>query len=346
MPFRLGVVGLGLGRAHAETILKYPADWTLAAVCEVLPERLNAFIQAHPEVRGFTDYEAFLADGDVDGVILPLPHDLHTPYAIQALQAGKHVIVEKPMARNAEECRMMNAAAAAAGKTLMVAQNWRYTPWVRAIKQVVDSGELGPIRVVRTEWAQNAKGDQRPGNWLLDGTRAGGGPVISLIVHNLDFLRYVFGEPRTVYAYCLQSDPELFNGAEAWGMAQFQFESGAIGHAFTSYVAFAPVDAGALWAYGDHGTICPAPGGGFQICSATRRPGKPGTEGGGYVPLPITDNTSLPTNHPMTNELLHFMECAQTGREPLSSGVDNIKTIHFIDAIYESARTGRVVTIS
>lgn len=346
MPFRLGVVGLGLGRAHAETILKRTTEWTLAAVCDALPERLNAFIQAHPAVRGFTDYEAFLSDEGIDGVVLALPHDLHAPCAIRALHAGKPVLVEKPMARNAAECQAMNDTARASGKTLMVAQNWRYTPWVRAVKQVVDSGELGPIRVVRTEWTQNAKGDQRPGNWLLDGTRAGGGPVISLIVHNLDFLRYVFGEPRTVHAYCLHSDPEFFNGAESWSMAQFQFESGAIGHAFTSYVAFAPVDAGALWAYGDDGTICPAPGGGFQVCSTTHRPGQPGTKGGGYVPLPVVDHAGLPTDHPMTNELLHFVECAMTGQEPVSSGFDNIRTIRFIDAIYESARTGRVVDLT
>ena len=170
--FKLGVVGLGMGGGHAGSILGHPAEWKLTAVCDVLEERLKGFTNAHTEVQGFTDYTEFLDKAELDGVILALPHDLHAPMANQAMEAGKHVIGEKPMGRNVKECEQMNAVAKKTGKILMVAQNWRYTPWVRAVKQVVDSGELGPLRAVRSDWLQNAVGDKRPGNWLLNGERA------------------------------------------------------------------------------------------------------------------------------------------------------------------------------
>lgn len=334
--FKFGVVGLGLGAGHAAGIMGYPADWKLTAICEVLEDRLKAFTNAHSDVAGFLDYTKFLEEAEFDGVVLALPHDLHEPMAIQAMEAGKHVIVEKPMARNAEECQRMNDAAKRTGKTLMVAQNWRYTPWVRAVKQIVDSDELGPLRAVRTDWLQNAVGDQRPGNWLLNGERAGGGPIVSLMVHNLDFLRYILGEPKTVHAYCLTGHPEFLNNAENWGMAQFQFENGVIGQMFTSYSAFSPIDAGPLWLYGEEGTIHMH--GGLQISSQKRKDG--------YQPLEIKDNCGLPTENPSMNELLHFVECAQSGKEPLSSGYDNINTMRFIDGMYESSRTGKMVVIN
>lgn len=339
--FRLGVVGLGLGRQHAASILGYPAEWHLSAVCDALDERRRRFADEHPAVQGFAAYARFLADAPLDGVVLAVPHDLHAPMTIQALEAGKPVLIEKPMARTVEECRAMNTAARRAGRILMVAQNWRYTPWVRVVKQVVDRGGLGPLRAVRTEWLQRAVGDTRPGNWLLDGQRAGGGPFISLMVHNLDCLRYLLGEPARVYASCHVGHPAFANEAEDWGMAQVEFASGVIGQAFTSYAAFSPVDAGPLWLYGEEGTVYVrdiAATAGVQISTVARGPA--------YHHLSIDGNAGLPTENPSVNELLHFVGCAQHGKEPLSGGHDNIRTINFIEAIYQSARTGQPVSVA
>lgn len=334
--FKLGVAGLGLGFHHAENILSYPTDWSLAAVCDPLHDRVRRFTHAHPQVEGFTDYRHFLDRAALDGVIIAVPHDLHAPLTIQALEAGKHVLIEKPMARTVDECRTMNQAATKAGRTLMVGQNWRYTPWVRAVKNVIDAGDLGLLRTVRTDWLQNIIGDTRPGNWLSDGQRAGGGPVISLIVHNLDCIRYLLGEPKTVHALSLTDHPAFTHHAENWAMIQFVLENGVIGQAFTGYSAFSPKDAGMLWVYGEEGTLYHTRDG-VRISSARR-----GTD---YDLLEIRDNAGLPTPTPSINEILHFVACARSGATPLSDGVDNLKTIRFIEAIYESARSGAVVAV-
>lgn len=332
--FRFGVAGLGLGAHHAARILGSPYDWTVTAVCDPLDERVARFSDANPGVQGYTDYARFLTDGEFDAVILATPHDLHAPMAIAAMEAGRHVLVEKPMARSVAECRDMNATAARTGKTLMVAQNWRYVPWVRAIKAALATEEIGPVRVVKTEWLQNAVGDPRPGNWLLDGIRAGGGPVVSLMVHNLDCLRFLLGEPRRVQAFCIRGHPGFTSNAESWGIAQFEFANGTIGQMFTSYSTYTPASI-PLALYGDQGTILA--GETVQISSTQR--------GEGFQTLDTSDTFGLPTTDAATNEFLHFVECCGNGVQPLTGGLDNVKTIAFIEAIYQSAASGQTVEL-
>ncbi len=224
----------------------------------------------------------------------------------------------------------------------MVAQNWRYTPWVRAAKAILERGDLGPLKVARTEWLQNITADtSRPGNWLLDGDRAGGGPVISLVVHNLDALRYLLGEPEEVHAFCLY-DPAMFkNGAESWSIAQFRFQSGVVGQMMSSYAACPSLDEGGrLSIHGERGTLS-ANGGlptanSLQVYTAVS---------GAWETPPLDSISSLPTPDPMTNEISHFVDCARTGSTPLSSGEDNIKTIRFVETIYESSRRGVALPI-
>jgi predicted dehydrogenase len=332
--FRFGVAGLGLGAHHAARILGLDYDWTVTAVCDPLADRVKRFTEAHPDVQGFTDYEQFLSGAEFDAVILATPHDLHAPMAIAALELGRHVLIEKPMARSVAECRAINAAAARAGRMVMVAQNWRYVPWVRAVKAVLEGGEIGTVRAIKTEWLQNAVGDPRPGNWLLDGERAGGGPIMSLMVHNLDCLRYLLGEPRRVQALVVRGHPAFANNAESWGVAQFELEGGAIGQMFTSYAVYTPASA-PLAIYGDTGTIlC---GETVQISSARR--------GEAFETVDVSDRAGLPTADAATNEFLHFVDCARRGVAPLSGGEDNVKTIRFIEALYESAASGRTVDI-
>ncbi|HET6487617.1 MAG TPA: Gfo/Idh/MocA family oxidoreductase [Spirochaetia bacterium] len=341
--FSFAVVGLGLGAEHARRILSRPLEWELAAVCEPLGDRRAAFTRAHPEVRAFASLDALLEASTPDGVVLAVPHHLHAPMAVQALRAGAHVLVEKPMARTTEECLRMNEAARQTGRTLMVAQNWRYTPWVRVAKAILDRGDLGAIRVVRTEWLQNITADtSRPGNWLLDGERAGGGPVISLVVHNLDALRYLLGEPVEVHAFCLHDEALFRNGAESWGIAQFRFQNGAVGQMMSSYAACPALDEGGrLSIHGERGTL--SANGGLPAANLLRVY----TAATGAWETPRLDSVpGLPTSDPMLNEISHFVDCARSGAPSLSGGEDNIRTIRFVQTIYESSRRGVALPIT
>ena len=322
--FTAGVAGLGIGAEYAHRLIGMSnMGIKLGAVCDNLDERLDAIKAEIPGLPCFTDFHDLVSCDFLDAVIIAVPHDLHAPMSIAAMEAGRHVLVEKPMARNSVECRAMIDCAGKTGKTLMVAQNWRYTPWVRKVRHLVRKGELGKIMAVTAEWLQDVTHDIRPGNWLLDGTRAGGGPLISLMVHPFDALRYIVGEPASASAICRHDHPAFKNNAEHWACGVFSFQDGTIGTMITSYSASPPQDCGEIRVYGEKGTIVGTDHG-IRFWDGGR---------GTWESIDLSDNCGLPTSDPMQNEILHFADCVRTGAEPLSSGTDNILSIRFIEAI-------------
>ncbi len=110
------------------------------------PQRAQAFARKHHIPRVFASYDELIADPDLDAVYIPLPNGLHAAWTIKALEAGKHVLCEKPFASNAEEAEQMAEAAERSGRVLMEAFHYRYHPLAARMKEIVTSGELGTIR--------------------------------------------------------------------------------------------------------------------------------------------------------------------------------------------------------
>jgi predicted dehydrogenase len=147
-------------------------------------------------IRKYSELDALLADPDIDLIDLCLPSYLHRDLAIRALEAGKHVLVEKPLALSVRDCDAMIAAAEQAGRLLMVAQVLRFWPEFAAIKDLLDGGEYGALlgahfkRVIsRPDWS----GD----NWFADPEKTGG-PIVDLHIHDTDFVHYLLGKPAAV----------------------------------------------------------------------------------------------------------------------------------------------------
>ena len=149
-----------------------------------------------PKVAIVRDYRELLARADIDAVEILLPHDLHMPVTIDAARAGKHVLVEKVMARNIDECDRMIEACEEAGITLTVAHDRRYHPDWMAFKRVVDSGILGEIYYWKLEHNQDVA--LPPGHWIRSRDALGGGAIISCLTHQLDALRWFAGEVESV----------------------------------------------------------------------------------------------------------------------------------------------------
>ncbi len=147
-------------------------------------------------IRTFHSFKEVLADPSIDAVDLCLPTALHEPYTIEALKAGKHVLVEKPMAIEEAACARMIAAAKHAGKTLMVAQVLRFFPAYDGLKQWVASNKSGAIRSGFFRRRTAAPGW---GPWLKDKGQSGGG-VFDLLIHDIDMALYLFGTPHSVSA--------------------------------------------------------------------------------------------------------------------------------------------------
>ena len=152
-PLRIGVLG-------AARIVKMAVVRTARAVQEVRvvalaardPARARAFAQRHGIPRVHDTYDALVRDPELDAVYIPLPNGLHAEWSIRALQAGKHVLCEKPLAANAEEARRMAKVAADSGRLLIEAFHYRYHPLLARMQEVVEGGELGTIRHLEAQF--------------------------------------------------------------------------------------------------------------------------------------------------------------------------------------------------
>jgi len=293
-----------------------------------------------------------LAEANIDAVDICTPHDLHAPLSIAAAQAGKHVLVEKPMATTLQDCYAMVQAADQTQVTLMVAQHQRYEPSYRGAHRLIQAGRLGKIYAARIDAMQNLRSFFPEGHWYYDGKRAGGGVVISVAIHGIDLMRYLIGEIILIRAVCKTVQTEFTNGAEDFACAMFEFENGAIGEMFATYSGFRMPWSESFTIFGNDGTIHSIPPSGIARGPASVAVRTSGTiikawndQFRDFVPVE-PDYEGLPSDDYGVNQLLHFAECCGTGREPITSGRDNLGTMKVIFGIYESARTGQPVELA
>ena len=197
---RVGVLGLGsIAQVVHVPILAQMSGVTIAAVCDaddVKARTIGGRIGARMMRR---DEEVYRAD-DIDGVVICTPNHLHEEQAIAALEAGKHVLVEKPLALTPEAAARVVAAAQASGRTLMVAMNNRYRPDTRALKPFADSGELGKIFLTRGAWLNQKMRVGRP-TWRHRLATAGGGALMDLGVQTLDLCLWTLGFPEAASVF-------------------------------------------------------------------------------------------------------------------------------------------------
>ncbi len=189
----LGVAVLGTGRigGHYIDIVKNTDGAEMKVVAEPREEQVADLKKQHPDVDFVADYMEALARDDVDVVIATLPHWLHHKAAIDAVNAGKHVFLEKPMALSVAECDQMLAATRARGKLLMTAHTQRYYPENIKMKEIVDSRELGEVVMVHDMWHKPLRPELRP-PWMLK-REMGGGMGFMDGTHLIDRLIWILG---------------------------------------------------------------------------------------------------------------------------------------------------------
>lgn len=186
---KIAVVGIGsIGARHLDAIAA-SQSCTLCGICDINEETVKLYAEKFG-VPYFTDYKQIPGNCDADAVILNLPHWLHCEAAEFFVESGLHVLVEKPMANNSEECRRMIEAQKRSGKYLAIAHPQRFIPANRKVKEVVQSGELGKLCSVTEFRSDNYFRDSRP-RWFLKKALSGGGVVMNFGAHSLDRLLYI-----------------------------------------------------------------------------------------------------------------------------------------------------------
>ena len=185
--------------------------------------RARAYAREFGGLDAFGSYAAALDDPRVRAAIVCTPHDRHLADVLLALGVGRHVLVEKPIARTLEEADCMIAAAARAGRVLMVAENFRFMPGFRHVRRLIDAGRLGAVR----ELHLIARGFRRHTGWRLEAP-AGGGALIDGGIHYVHALRWWGGEVRRVYALRPRQTLENMAGEDAVDVLA-ELEGGVVG---------------------------------------------------------------------------------------------------------------------
>jgi predicted dehydrogenase len=195
MTYNVAVIGLGMGQNHLRSYSAIP-DVQILATADIDEDRLKTCTATYNVPRPCTDYREVLAMPDIDAVSVCLPNFLHAPVTIEALQAGKHVLVEKPMAMSVQEAQAMIAEAARQGKTLAVSMNyrWDFNPDAHYLKQLITQGKLGEVYYIRSASLRRRTFLRGQKRWFTQKQRSGGGALIDMGPHMMDLSMWFAGD--------------------------------------------------------------------------------------------------------------------------------------------------------
>ncbi len=321
----VGLIGLGeIGQVHLEALRSAPGG-ELVAVCDLDRRLLDA---AGPGPRAYLEASELIADPRVDAVDVCLPHHLHAPVALAALAAGKHVLLEKPLARSTAECDEILAAATAAGRTVGVSHNQLLFEPHRRLAELIAAGELGKVRLLRAHLAIGGK----YGTWRARPELAGGGLLSDAGVHRVYVLRRLGGEVAAVSA---SMDAP---GEEDMLAVTFELESGALAVIDACYHAPAGVFDDRVEVTGTEGL---ARVGGCEAFFERFAHG-PQLElwrDGAWRPVNVEDGW----RESVVRSVQSFVAAVAEGCEPPVPGTEGRRVVELIEAAYASAREGRRV---
>jgi len=318
---------------HAKAA-KAQKDVRLAAVVEKYADKAAPFAQKFKIKDQYETIEQMLKAGNVEALVIGTPNFMHASQAIDALQAGVHVLVEKPMAMNARTAEKMMEASMKSGTKLMVAHCWRFDEDVNWLKK--ESRKLGKIirtkgYGVHTHWG--------PAGWFTQKEFAGGGALADMGIHALDTARFLLGDPKPVAVYARIGTHYKDFDVDDTGVIIIEWDSGA-----TSYIESGwwqphmdgPEAATQLYGTQGFGQLFPTqlelPNVKKQkldiIKSGFKFPRKE------HCPQSMYDA-----------QMAYFIECIRENKTPNPGALEGLMNMKVVDAAYKSAKTGKVVTI-
>jgi predicted dehydrogenase len=341
---RVGVVGLGMGQVHIAGYQTNPRA-EVVAIADPDAVRLQQTGDKYGVSRRYHTAQEMLDSESLDVVSVATPNRYHLPITLAALDAGCHVLCEKPMAMNADEALRMRSGAESRSRRLMINFSYRFTEPSMALKGVVDRGELGEIYFGRTVWHRR-RGMPGFGGWFGQRALAGGGPLIDLGVHRLDLALWLMGYPRPAWIMGATYD-HLATALAAEAGAAFDVEDLAAG--MIRFAGGSSLLVEASWTahigerelmetrlYGTRaGLVQRNVSEGYQFEAEVF------LERGGahfdmklHEPMPAT-----PT--PMS----HFVDAILEGKPHIATAEEGVIVMQILDALYLSAAEGRPVQL-
>jgi myo-inositol 2-dehydrogenase / D-chiro-inositol 1-dehydrogenase len=341
-PVRVGIIGSQfISSVHAEALRHCPQA-QLVAVASPTPGNAEKFAQRFSIPHAFQNYHDLLARPDVDMIVVGVPNDLHCPVTLAAAAAGKHVVMEKPLCLNLAEADQMIAACRDANVKLMYAEELCFAPKYVRLKKLLDSGALGKPTLLK----QSEKHDSPHAPHFWDVNRSGGGVAMDMGCHAIEFFRWMLGRPPIASVYAQMST--MVHGDKTRGddnaILILEFANGVTCVAEESWTKLGGMDDRAEVygsdgvAYADllHGNAIETYSrGGYDYAVE-----KAGTTAGWSFTM-YEENW----NYGFHAEMAHFVDCVQNDKQPMVTGEDGRAVLEAVFAAYESARTGRKISL-
>jgi len=334
-----------MGRHHIAGYQTHPAA-QVVAVADLNETLLQEIADKYDVPRRYTSGEQLLQKEDgLDVISVATPNKFHKELTIAALEAGCHVLCEKPMAMNAQEGREMLAAARKAGKRLMINFSYRFTEQSQALKDQVDTGVLGEVYFARTIWHRR-RGLPRFGGWFGQKALSGGGPLIDLGVHRLDLALWLMGYPKPVWvmgstynpiASALAKEQGVVYDVEDLAVGMIKFENGATLELEASWAANVQERE---WMetrlFGTQAGLVQR-----NVEQTYKFEAELYLEqAGAHFDMKLHSTTK-----PAHSAMHHFVDSILNGTPHIATGEEGLLVMEILDAIYQSAEEGQPVRV-
>lgn len=343
---RVAVIGAGsISESHLNSYQNNPnAD--IVAICDLNEERAKSAAQKYGAQKTYTDYNELLADPEIDAVSICTWNNQHAVISIAAANAGKHVLVEKPLCRTVEEALEIQKAAHVGKKVFQVGYVRRFDPNIGVLQSFMKNDEFGDLYYAKASLLRRVG---NPGGWFADKERSGGGPLIDIGVHAIDLCWYMMGKPKVKsvtgnvyhklgnrsnvrnYSFYKAADYDASkNTVEDMANALIRFENGASLLVDVSFTLHAKQDESSIKIFGTKGSfeIDPA-----LVIVTERNDTILNIE-------PQVDHKGFNFAAAFQNEINHFIENVQNGTQPISTVDDGVEMMRMLNAVYESAEKG------
>ena len=348
---KIGVIGVGnISNEHIQAYLKNP-NVELYAFCDINETQLKMMAEKYGVTRTFTDKDEMLALPELDAVSVCTWNSEHAPCTIAAINAGKHVLCEKPMATTVEDAIAMKEAAERSGKLLQIGFVRRFGNDCEVLQDFIQQDFLGEIYYAKATYLRR---NGNPMGWFGDVSRSGGGPLIDLGVHVIDLTRYLMGNPKPVSVYGVTfrklgnrselKDQKDYVSASAtdhdicdvedMATAMVRYDNGAVLSVETSFSLNLKKPQGTIELFGTKGGARLDPE--LELY----------TDINGYMAdVNLCSPTALSFDGLFQKEIDHFADCILHGAPCRAPAQDGIDIMRILRAIYKSAETGHEVLL-
>ncbi len=348
---KIGVVGTGgIAGCHLKAYQGNPRA-ELLAVCDINADRATAVAKQWGAARSYSDPKELFADSDVDAVSICTWNNTHAELAIAAIEAGKHVLVEKPMCRTYAEAQQLEDVVNAHDKILQVGFVRRHSANCRVLKSFINEGELGDVYYGKASCIRRVG---NPGGWFANKAISGGGPLIDIGVHVIDLAWYLMGTPRvtsvsantyeklgnrsnitTMPRYKVADYDPTLNDVEDLANAMIRFENGASLIMDASFSLHATEDSLTVSVYGDKGGADLEPK--LQIATEKHETVLNVTPRIGFDTFNLDDGFS--------HEIENFVATVQGEAESVAPAWQGAEMMKILDAVYTSAAEGKEIQV-